>query len=174
MTDSNNRLLSTLVAMQLLTLGILVVMLFNSPPASKTATVSQGEPKNASASGYASASPFYQEPVSAELKTALREILREELASLTLAADAGKDNEFVSQPDKVLSADELMTQETAAMVSTSIIQQATSAGVWTQADTNALLPHLGSISGQQRLALMDQLFGAINRQEMDIQDFPPL
>lgn len=171
MTDSNNsRLLSTLVALQLSVLGILIVMLFNPPLQDPAAIAHDHRPEN-TLTQTKPPSPVYSQTVSPELKAALREIIREELAALpvSIAGDVP-----VSQPDIVLSDREREQQETADAISVAVVQQATSAGVWTRADTEALLPHLGRMSEQQRLALVDQLYGAINRQEMDIQDFPPL
>lgn len=175
MTDSNNRMLSTLIALQLSVLGILIVMLFNPPLQSSATNANQDLPESSLEREDPSASPFQSdsEPVSPELKAALREIIRNELAALTASSSAAKDD-FTSQPDITLSESKLQEQETAAMVSATIVQQATSAGVWSGTDTEALLPHLGKLSEQQRLLLMDQLYSAINRQEMDIQDFPPL
>lgn len=173
MTDSNNsRLLSTLIALQLSVLGILIVMLFNPPLQDATATIHENRPENPFAQTKPPASPVYSQAASSELKAALREIIREELAALPVST-VGR-NMPASQPDTVLSNREREEQETAAAISAAVVQQATSAGVWTQADTEALLPHVARMSDQQRLALVDQLYGAINRQEMDIQDLPPL
>lgn len=172
MIDSNNRLLSTLIIMQLLTLGILVVMLFNPP--SQNSAVGHNKSRNNLNHEHTSASPVYGNAVTAELKIALREIIRDELAAPPSSAVAGATGDVISQPDAMLTDSELQEQETAAAVSATVIQQATSAGIWTRADTEALLPHLGRISADQRLALMDQLYSAINRQEMEIRDFPPL
>lgn len=171
MTDSNNRLLPTLIALQLSVLGILIVMLFN-PPLQDADTADHPRPENSLAQAESPASPVREPGVSPELKAALRQIIREELAALPSQA-AGK-NVHASQTNIVLSDSERQEQQTAAAISEAVVQQATSAGVWTRADTEALLPHLGKMSDQQRLALVDQLYGAINRQEMDIQDLPPL
>lgn len=173
MADSNNRLLSALAGMQLLTLGILVTMLLNQPSENSAAVVSHTNPGNSPAAEHASAYSAQSGSVTAELKTALREIIRDELAALPASTGAAKDDANF-QTDVRLSESELQEQETASTVAATIIQQATSAGIWTRADTEALMPHIGRISEQQRLALIEQLYGAINRQEMDIQDFPPL
>lgn len=170
MSVPNHRLLSTLVVMQLLTLGILVAMYFNPPEQNPTVVY-----RNEAASGNpALVSETHPAPVAtAELKKALREIIREELAALPSPSRIAKDDS-ASQPEEALSEHNRQEQETAAAISTSIVQQATSAGVWTRADTEALLPQIARLSEEQRVALMEQLYGAINRQEMDIQDFPPL
>lgn len=172
MTDSNNRLLSTLIALQLSVLGILIVMLFN-PPAPGDSATRVNPPENSLAQAEPPSPTVYSQSVSPELKSALREIIREELAALPLPT-AAAGNDAASRPEIVLSDSELQEQQTAAAISTSVVQQATSAGVWTRADTEALLPYITKMSDTQRLALVDQLYGAINRQEMDIQDFPPL
>lgn len=173
MTDSNNRLLSTLLVLQLSTLGVLIIILFNPPSSQSAATINHARAENTVAQAGPFVSPDYRQPVSPELKAALREVIRDELAALPSSTGAGT-NTPTSQPDIMLSENELQQQETAAAISATVVQQATSAGVWTRADTDALLPYVARMSEQQRLALMDQLYGAINRQEMDMQDFPPL
>lgn len=162
MPDSNSRLLPALIAVQFLTLIMLTAMFFRLPPRENPVTgdtVIENRPVQApafSASG---------------LKDALREIVREELAALPASTETTVAD---TQQDDMLSESERQEQETAAAISISIVQQATSAGVWRRTDTEALLPHLGKLSEEHRLALTKQLFSSINRQELEMEDFPPL
>jgi hypothetical protein len=171
MIASDKRLLVALIAMQFAILMLLMAIFLRAPSQPGYAAMDSNAIESEQVQ--ASASPATRLQVTAELKNTLREIIREELAALPVSAATNGDN-TAFQAEAGLSESERQAQETADMVSASIVQQAASAGVWTQADTDALMPHLGRISEQQRLALMDQLYGAINRQEMEIQDFPPL
>lgn len=167
MTDSNSRLLPALIAVQFLTLIMLTAMFFRLPPRESPVTgdtVIENRPVQAPAFS-TSRLP------AAGLKDALREIVREELAALPASTETTVAD---TQQDDMLSESERQEQETAAAISISIVQQATSAGVWRRTDTEALLPHLGKLSEEHRLALTKQLFSSINRQELEMEDFPPL
>jgi hypothetical protein len=167
MTASNNRLLAALIALQSAILILLTAIFLRAP----------AQPGHAAAEenviDQAHVLIEQRLPVTAEFENVLREIIRDELAALPVSTVTTGENP-IPQAEAALSETELEAQRTSAMISSSIVQQAASAGVWTQADTDALMPHLGGISPQQRLALIDQLYGAINRQEMEIEDFPPL
>lgn len=167
MSDSNSRLLPALIAVQFLTLIMLTAMFFRLPPRENLMT---GDTMIEDKPVQEPAFPASRLPA-AELKDALREIVREELAALPASTETTRVN---TQQDKILSENERQEQETAAAISVSIVQQATSAGVWRRTDTEALLPHLGKLSEEHRLALTKQLFSSINRQELAMEDFPPL
>lgn len=72
MTDSNNRLLSTLLAMQLIALGILVVMLFNAPSQHSSGKVIFGRTEKPLARESSSALTADRETVTDDLITALK------------------------------------------------------------------------------------------------------
>lgn len=167
MTTSNNRLLATLIVLQSAILILLAAIFLRAPAQHGHAAAEEN------VIGHAHALTEQRWPVTAEFKSVLREIIRDELTMLPVSAPPVTDN-AVSEPEKVLSENERHAQETAAAISTSIVQQATSAGVWTRADTEALLPHIARLSEEQRWKLTDQLFTSINRQELEIEDFPPL
>lgn len=76
MSESKNNLLSTLVVMHVLTLGILVVVLFNSPSASSTAVVGQGDSDNDPTAEYTSAYPVQAVSVTARAAGTARQGVR--------------------------------------------------------------------------------------------------
>jgi hypothetical protein len=104
----------------------------------------------------------------AEMEQALRAVVRSELAAR--GGNVAQHREAYVAPTE--EARELQIR--AAEASADIIRQALSNGVWTSQDTQALLPHIGQVSDQQRLALVEQFYAAINRQELELDDFPPL
>lgn len=164
MTASRNPLLLGLVVLQTATLCLLMLMLFSNPPArggAPAAEVSRQSPDGAPSLSVE------------ELKTELRAIVRAEMAALGAAMGAGSP-EPESNGESALSMRELQLQAQSAATSAAIIQQAVSAGVWTRADTEALMPQLGNISPEQRLDLVEEFYAAINRQELTLRDFPPL
>lgn len=158
MTASRNPLLLALFVLQFATLCLTLLVLFETQAqsAAPVLEVRQHSASRDSAAGMA------------ELKAELRAIVRAEVS----AAMAG--TAVAGEPAPAPSEQQLQAQAQAAAVSASIIQQAVSAGVWTRADTEALMPQLGSISPEQRLALVEEFYAAINRQELSLKDFPPL
>lgn len=170
MPDSNSRFLPALIAVQFLTLIMLTAMFFRLPPRENPVT-GAGDTVVEDKPVQEPAFPASHLPAAPELKDALREIVREELAALSASTETVRVN---TRQDKIPSENERQEQETAAAISGSIVQQAISAGVWRRTDTEALLPHLGELSDEHRLALTKQLFSSINRQELEMEDFPPL
>ena len=171
MSDLNRRLLPILLALQSLTFVIVIILWLQAP--SQTGQSGTGN--------HAANNNQFQNAVASETISTtainpdlLREIIRDELAQLTYTPSASSDAVVTTRSIRNLSYDEQKAQENAAAVSLSIVRQAVSAGAWTKSDTDALLPYVGALSEQQRIVLMDELFGAINQQEVDIQDFPPL
>ncbi len=153
MIDSK-KLLFALVVLQIATLSLLL-LIFLSP-----------------ARGVAPGSTFViksgreqTQPVSVS-QTELRALIRAEIESReTAGSSAAEENQSGEDP---------RDQEQAIAASGSIIRQAIAAGAWTRADTEALLPHLGKFPAAERRALMDEFYTAVNRQELAIDDFPPL
>jgi hypothetical protein len=159
MTTSRNPLLPALIVLQFATLCVTLLVLFAT--------------KQPVARGAAPAPAIHPQPastnhLSAELKAELRAIVRAEMTAAMSGTVAR------AEPAPALSGQQRELQTQAAAVSAAIIDQAVSAGVWTRADTEALLPQLGGISPEQRLALVEEFYAAINRQELTLKDFPPL
>lgn len=158
MTASRNPLLLALFILQFATLCLTLLVLFETraQPGAPALALSQPSPAAAGAIGIA------------ELKTELRAIVRAELATALAGSPAA------GEPAPATSEQQLQVQAHAVATSEAIIEQAVSAGVWTRADTEALMPQLGNISPEQRLALVEEFYAAINRQELTLKDFPPL
>jgi hypothetical protein len=160
MTASRNPLLPALIVLQFATLCVTLLVLFaTKQPIARATPAPAIHPQPAAASS-----------LSAELKAELRAIVRAEMS----AAMTGTVAVAGAESAPALSGQQRELQTQAAAVSAAIIDQAVSAGVWTRADTEALLPQLGSISPEQRLALVEEFYAAINRQELTLKDFPPL
>jgi hypothetical protein len=163
MTTARNPLLLTLIFLQIATFCLLLFVFLN--PQERTTMLadrpfSPGSGDNDSLS-------------TAELKTELRAIVHSEIAAL--ATTAGLPTPAAPAAGKAApSESERELQEQAAATSGSIIRQAVAAGVWTRADSQALIQQAGKITAEQRLELMEDFYAAINRQELKLDDFPPL
>jgi len=56
-----------------------------------------------------------------------------------------------------------------------VVENALDVGIWTNADNLALMKHAQNLSAETRMALISSLYGAINRQELEITGvFPAL
>jgi hypothetical protein len=165
MTESRNPLLIALIALQIATLCCVTLLFFNSStqrnPLDATVGIDNGNNLPAG-NVFAPANGL-----EAELRA-----MRAEIAALRVATGAPAPVTFdATMPP---SEQELQTQTQALNSSSLIIQGAVSAGVWTRADTKALLPHIGKVSQQQRRALVEELASAVNRQELKLENLPPL
>ncbi|HEX5055658.1 MAG TPA: hypothetical protein VFX02_04085 [Gammaproteobacteria bacterium] len=165
MISSRNPLLLTLIFLQAATFGLLLFIILNTPERNLLAA---DRPISMDAIGNDGRSLS-----AAELKTELRAIVRSEIAALSSTAalpapiSSAAGNAGLSESEREL-------QEQAAAASGSVIRQAVAAGVWTPADSQALMQHVARISAEQRLELVDEFYAAINRQELKLEDFPPL
>jgi hypothetical protein len=160
MINAKDRFLFGLAVLHVITLTLVLLMFFQSR-AQPTHSLFIG----AGGSVTDSTAP---ELTPAELEQALRAIVRSELASRT--GNVTQQAASTAAP----TAETRELQLHAAETSATIIRQATAAGVWSREDTEALLPHIGQVSADQRLALVEQFYTAINRQELELEDFPPL
>jgi hypothetical protein len=163
MTITKNPLLSALIVLQITTLCFVTLLFFKSPAQQDTLERSLMSDNNGSTGD--SAAP------TGGLETELR-AMRAEIAALRSAA--GVPAPVISDAATPPSEQELQAQTLAFNNSSLIIQSAVSAGVWTRADTKALLPHIGRTNDQQRMALVAEFYDAINRQELRLEDSPPL
>jgi hypothetical protein len=163
MNESRNPLLIALIVLQIATLCFMTLLFFNYPGR-------QGPHDSASVTE--NNRPDGGNPVTANgVETELR-AMRAEIAALRAAA--GVQAPVASDAAPRLSEQEMQTREQAVSFSSSVIQGAVAAGVWTRADTQALMTQLAHISPEQRLALAEEFYAAINRQELVLKDFPPL
>jgi hypothetical protein len=160
MIDSK-KLMLALIVLQIATVSLLLLTFF--PPESD---LPRGNTVAIESSHTGQTQPV---PVSA-LQTELRSMIRAEIEAREAASAAvSRENQ-----SPALSTDELQDREQAITISGSIMRQAISARAWTRADTEALLPHLGRLPAAERRALMDEFHTALNRQELKLEDIPPL
>lgn len=172
MADSNKRLLSILAALQFVTLGLLLTLVFVPPAERPLAGAGYGAERDV-VEPAAPVSARHEAIALAEFKAAMRSVLREELEAHAGALQAGAAPREAASPEAP-SVNDLQAREEAGAVSAAVVQQALSAGVWTAGDTRALLPHLGRLSEEQRAELVDRFYTAVNRQQLDLEDVPPL
>ncbi|HEC19972.1 MAG TPA: hypothetical protein ENI97_11595 [Gammaproteobacteria bacterium] len=77
--------------------------------------------------------------------------------------------------NKHRSATPVYAIETANKQAVSVIEEALSTGTWTKENNLALLKNSENISPEVRRSLIEKLYGAINRQELEIHgEFPTL
>lgn len=110
------------------------------------------------------------------IEAMLRRVLRDELAAIGAESkQAGNAPEKeIQQAAPKLDDDAVAAQQEAESISMAIVRQAISTGRWTKKDTIALLPHLGRMSAEQRTKLVELFYDSINRQEVYLEDLPPL
>jgi hypothetical protein len=99
----------------------------------------------------------------------LRDIVRSELNE---SPKKEERNTQAIQPTKLLSPEEKQHQQAAVTASTTIVTTAISNRTWTRADSDALAEQLGQMTEEQRREIRNQLFTAINRQEIELKDMP--
>ncbi len=155
--NARNPLLLTLIVLQIATLAYLFMKPATQDGSAGRTFVIEGTDGSRAAS-------------TAELRTELRAIVRSEITALGSAAPARSVNTDTGP----VSEQELQMKEQASAASGEIIHQAISARIWTREDTRALLPHIGKLDEGQRMALVEEFYSAINRQELKLEDFPPL
>ena len=99
----------------------------------------------------------------------LRDIVRSELSVLPKKEEL---NAQLTQPAKPLSLEEKQHQQAAVAASTTIVTTAISNRTWTKADSESLAEQLVQMTEEQRRVIRNQLFTAINRQEIELKDIP--
>lgn len=102
-----------------------------------------------------------------ELQTYVEQLQQQQQQLQKLQAHQGKPPlattgvEADTSPRSRPPASPQVAQQTMA-----IVDRALAAGVWTDADNNALLKLSPQLSEAQRVALLEKIFGAINRQQL--------
>ena len=91
--------------------------------------------------------------------------------AVTVKSVSDAEQRYGSQANE-LSGMQVAQQEIIIAESQSIISQAISAGVWTAADSRKLSEHTHNLTENQRIQLLDELYSAINRQEVQLNDIP--
>ena len=77
------------------------------------------------------------------------------------------------QEEPVLSVDAEQTRMTSEREAYTVMDNAVTAGHWTQQDTDALLPHLGNLSQAQRNKLIKEFLEAVNNNSIQLDAPPP-
>ncbi|HEX4911214.1 MAG TPA: hypothetical protein VFV64_10690 [Permianibacter sp.] len=96
----------------------------------------------------------------------LRELIRAELKQRPV------ENSSTAKP--AVTAAAKREQELQFANSDAVLSGALASGRWTLHDTEALIPHLSQLSTAQRVQLLERFHAAVNRQELELEDIPPL
>ena len=113
----------------------------------------------------------------AQLQALIRDAVKSELELVVVSGQNNNSRAVVSKDEhqtKQVTLYDQIEQEAALSRSSSLIDQAISAGRWTEQHTQELLPQLSSLSENQRIKLLEKFHGAVNRQEIELEDVPPL
>lgn len=117
-----------------------------------------------------------QEPYASfhsQIESVVREVLKQETRHQRLDNVAHMENTATNNnSEPKLSDKQLAQQEHAAIESQSIVSQAILAGAWTQNDSELLSRHFQKLSELQRVEVLETLYGAINRREIDLIGIP--
>jgi hypothetical protein len=108
------------------------------------------------------------------LQQQIRSVIRSELTTFSATLKANRSTVMDPPRPTLLTAEQQREQQNQFAQSEAVLDTALSLGVWTERDTRNLIPHLSSLSGAQRLQLLEKFHGAVNRQELKLEDVPPL
>ena len=124
---------------------------------------------------------FDEEIISNQIQILFTEILERELKNAlsniepTVKPNYGSQSQALSYSPKPPKTDsQLQEQEKSATASYAIISQAILDSVWTKGDTQAISTFLPNLADSQRIELLEQFHGAVNRQELELEDMPAL
>lgn len=104
-----------------------------------------------------------------ELRNALNEMRNIDERKMT-----GHGDSKSAKAEKPSTYEQMLASEKAADESRKVITQAVRAGVWTKEDSRNLYANLPDLTEKQRIQLLDQFHGAVNRQELELEDVPVL
>ncbi len=156
-------LLVVIIVLQIAGFTVLWLRIPSRPPGS-VASVPGLPPANADSSEFTAKLP--QDRI---LREAVASVLRQELAPYL--AKLGKASRAGDLPGGTASTGALPTpdsaaRELAAHRSRAVVDRALASGVWTDADSSALLRVAPMLSERQRESLLNKIFGAINNQQL--------
>ncbi|MFZ5842023.1 MAG: hypothetical protein ACOY3E_03905 [Pseudomonadota bacterium] len=106
------------------------------------------------------------------LQQLLREIIRAELQQRPSDNAAAGAPVVANARAMTAAAEREQAQQFAS--SEAVLSNALASGRWTVRDTEALIPHLSQLSTRQRVQLLERFHAAVNRQELELEDIPPL
>ncbi len=114
------------------------------------------------------------------LQKDLRQIIREELQNITKQTEITTPSATNKRQEASAVTEQPITpnayaSETASSEVRTIVNNALSSGIWTQDSNLAILKYSKDLAPKARIELTEELYGAINRQELKINDaFPTL
>ena len=118
------------------------------------------------------AAPQLSQAAQRPLQQLLREIVRAELQQ---RSTHGASTDMSTKPSAPTMTDAARReQERQYANSEAVLGNALASGRWTVRDTEALIPYLGQLSNRQRVQLLERFHAAVNRQELELEDIPPL
>ena len=106
------------------------------------------------------------------LQQLLREVIRAELHQRPSDKPTVGAPVHAGMPAMTAAAEREQAQQFAN--SETVLSNALASGRWTLRDTEALIPHLSQLSTRQRVQLLERFHAAVNRQELELEDIPPL
>ena len=116
-----------------------------------------------------------------DLTAMVRDVLRRELRNALndMQSTGGqqvveRNDLAITQSEKPLTYEQQMASENAASQTREIVTQAVRLGVWTMEDSQKLYANLPDLTPEQRIQLLEQFHGAVNRQELELEDIPIL
>jgi len=105
------------------------------------------------------------------LSASLSSLFREQML---IGGESGGNKFLPVRPNSELHLD-VDAMDRANQQANLIIENALDAGIWSDADNQALMKQAANLSSDSRMALISRLYGAINRQEIEITGiFPAL
>lgn len=148
-------------------------ILWNKIPAPGTtvAMTAEGSPRPVIEVGsVVGATKFPDEHLLREsVQAVLRQELREYISQLAAAHDRVEETAKVvaaAVPPAPSPAARQPSNPQAAQRSRAIVDRALASGVWTDQDSTALLAYKSQLSEADRVAILEKIFGAINRQQL--------
>ena len=116
-----------------------------------------------------------------DLAAIVRDVLRRELRNAMNGAQntggqqvAWHNDSTAIENEKPLTYEQQLASENAVNESREIVTQAVRLGVWTKDDSRKLYDNLPDLTAEQRIQLLEQFHGAVNRQELELEDVPVL
>lgn len=104
----------------------------------------------------------------------VRSILKQELSTYLdqLAIASEKSQKIIASQSQYI-VENSTTNVQAWNESTNIVDGSLAQGVWTKENSMALIQYADQLTPSQRIKIMEKIAGAVNRQELKIEDFPP-
>lgn len=116
----------------------------------------------------------HEEDLAAVVRDVLRSELRDSLNEIQNSNQQRAVTSNQSVEKEPLTYEQRLLSESAVDESREIITHAVRSGVWTNEDSKKLYANLPDLTEGQRIQLLEQFHGAVNRQELELEDVPIL